>query len=141
MEFKVPVDIAQQPEVIWSVLMDLERWPEWTRSMRSVKRLEPGKFGIGSQVRIEQPKLKTLTWRVSEFVEGRMFAWEARSPGLFIRARHEIRSSGNGSIVILTVEQTGLLAPLVNLFVGKLTRDYMEMEAQGLKRRCESSVT
>jgi uncharacterized membrane protein len=137
MEFKVHVDIAQKPDVIWSVLMDLERWPEWTRSITSVKRLDSGKLGIGSQVRIQQPKLKSLTWRVSEFVEGRIFTWDAPSPGLFIRARHEVQPSGSGAIVILTINQAGWLAPLVNLLYGKLTKDYMEMEAQGLKRRSE----
>jgi uncharacterized membrane protein len=138
MEFKVRIDIAQEPDVIWSVLMDLERWPEWTRSMTSVKRLDSGRLGIGSQVRIQQPKLKTLTWRVSEFVEGRVFAWDGQSPGLFVRARHEVQSSGSsGALVILTIEQSGWLSPLVNLLYGKLTKDYMEMEAQGLKRRSE----
>jgi uncharacterized membrane protein len=137
MEFKVHVDIAQTPDVIWSVLMDLERWPEWTRSMTSVKRLDSGKLGIGSQVRIQQPKLKALTWRVSEFVEGRIFAWDGQTPGLFIRAHHEVQPSGSGAIVILTISQVGWLAPVVNLFYGKLTKDYMEMEAQGLKRRSE----
>src|SRR4030095_3143390 len=131
MDFKVRVDIAQNPSVIWSVLTDLERWPEWTRSMTSLRRLDSGSFGIGSQVRIVQPKLKSLVWRVSDFAEGRAFAWEARSLGLFIRAGHEIQSSGSGSIVILTVHQSGWLAPLVNLFTQRLTRDYMKMEAQG----------
>src|SRR4030095_5574831 len=119
------------------VLMDLERWPEWTRSITSVKRLDSGKLGIGSQVRIQQPKLKSVTWRISEFVEGRVLTWDGQSPGLFLRARHEVQPSGSGAIVILIINQAGWLAPLVNLLYGKLTKDYMEMEAQGLKRRSE----
>jgi hypothetical protein len=120
--------------------MDLESWPEWTRSMTSIKRLDSGKFGLGSEVRIQQPKLRTLVWRVSEFVEGRVFAWEAQSSGLYIRAGHEVQLKDRGSIVILTVHQSGWLAPLINLFYGKLTRNYMKMEAQGLKRRVELPV-
>jgi uncharacterized membrane protein len=140
-EFKVRVEIAQQPAVIWSVLMDLEHWPEWTPSITSIERLDTGKFGLGSEVRIQQPKLKTLNWRVSEFVEGRVFAWEAQTPGLFIRAGHEVQLNDRGSIVILTVHQSGWLAPLVNIFLGRLTRKYMQMEAQGLKRRVELPVS
>jgi len=138
MQFKVRVDVAQRSSVIWSVLMDLERWPEWTRSITSIKRLDAGVLRVGSQIRIVQPKLKSLVWHVSDLVEDRNLAWEARSPGLLIRAGHEIQSSGSGSVVILTIDQTGWLSPLIGLFTAKLTRDYMDMEAQGLKRRCET---
>ena len=34
-------------------------------------------------------------------------------------------------------DMSGLLAPLIRLFYGKLSRGYVEMEAQGLKRHSE----
>jgi hypothetical protein len=39
--------------------------------------------------------------------------------------------------VRLTLDQSGLLAPVVGAFFGRLTRRYVDMEADGLKRRCE----
>ena len=36
------------------------------------------------------------------------------------------------------VEQRGLPAPVVRLGLGGLTRRYLQMEANGLRRRCES---
>jgi hypothetical protein len=43
--------------------------------------------------------------------------------------------------VELTINQTGALSPLTTALVGRLTRRYVEMEAQGLKRWCEASRT
>jgi hypothetical protein len=38
---------------------------------------------------------------------------------------------------MLTIRQTGFLVLIFRLWISKLTRPYVEMEAQGLKRRCE----
>ena len=118
-------------------MVDVERWPEWTSSVTAVERLETGPFGLGSQARIRQPKLKTMTWRVTEFEQGRFFTWETQSPGVYVIGRHEIRPTDRGSIVTLTVIQTGWLASLLGPFFSTLAKRYVEIEAQGLKKRCE----
>jgi uncharacterized membrane protein len=138
MEIEVRVEIDKPPDVVWPVLVDIERWADWTPSITAVERLDRSAFGIGSRVRIRQPRLKTMVWRVSQFNQGRLFTWEARSPGIFIVAQHEVKPSARGSILVLTMKQTGWMAPLVTLFFGNLTRRYVNMEAQCLKRRCES---
>src|SRR5262245_23297344 len=140
MQLEVKVEIAKPPEFVWSVLADVEHWPYWTDSVTSVERLEQEAFGVGSRVRIRQPRLKTMVWRVTEFEPGRFFAWEARTAGLITLAGHDIKRNDRGSTVILTVKQTGLLAPLLGLFVGSVTRQYMETEAQGLKQWCEAPL-
>ncbi len=141
MEIKVSIAIDTSPDVVWPVLVDVERWPEWTSSVAAVERLDRSVFGIGTRVRVHQPRLKPIVWRVSEFKPGRVFAWETRGPGLFMVATHEVKARLHGSTVVLGLKQTGWLAPLVNLFFGSLTRRYVQMEAQGLRRRCESSAS
>jgi hypothetical protein len=47
-EYAVSVDIHAPSDKIWSELIDVERWPEWTRSMTKVERLEAGPFSPGS---------------------------------------------------------------------------------------------
>ena len=137
-QIEVQVEIHRAPDVVWPVLVDVERWPEWTPSVTAVERLDQSAFGIGSRVRIRQPKLKTMVWRVSEFSQGRLFTWDTRNVGSSTVGSHEIKPTPRGSLVTLTIRQTGVLAPLVNLLLGNLTRRYMRMEAQGLKSRCES---
>jgi uncharacterized protein YndB with AHSA1/START domain len=138
MKIEVSVDINRPPEVVWAVLTEVERWPEWTASVTAVERLDQSAFGLGSRVRIRQPKLKPMVWRVSEFEPARMFSWETHAIGIFVVGRHSIvRNDRGGTTVTLGVDQKGWLALLLNPFTSNLTRRYVEIEARGLKNRCE----
>jgi uncharacterized membrane protein len=138
MKIQVSVKVNRPPDLVWPVLADIERWPEWTASIAGIQRMDRSPFGVGSIVRIRQPRLRTMDWRVTEFQSGRLFVWKNQSPGVSTIAGHAIRAHKGGSIVDLTIDQTGWLAPLMRLLLARLTRRYMELEAQGLKRRCET---
>ena len=137
---EVSIEIDRPPAVIWPVLTDVARWPEWTASVNKVERLDHLSFGVGSSVRIDQPKLKTTVWRVTEFEQGGHFTWVTQSLGVFTVARHVVQSTARGSMVTLVIEQKGWLAPVLKPIFENLTRQYMTMEANGLKRRCEASI-
>jgi len=140
MRIEVSIQIFRPPDAIWPVMVDVERWPNWTPSVSTLERLDSGPFGLGSRVRIRQPKLKAMTWRVTEFKPGRFFTWETRSPGVYASGRHEIRATERGSIVTLTLIQTGWLASLLRPFFAALAKRYVQIEAQGLKKRCEGTA-
>jgi hypothetical protein len=118
-------------------MVDVERWPEWTSSVRNIQRLDGGEFRVGSRARVAQPKLPTVVWRVSSLEPGREFQWENRSPVLHSVGGHRVEPEGGGSKVTLWIEQTGLMLPILALFYKGLTRRYVRTEAEGLKRRCE----
>jgi hypothetical protein len=106
--------------------------------MTRVERLDAGPLDLDSTVRITQPKLPATVWQVTEFVPGVSFSWTATGPGIrTVGGHHVVAETGGSATVVLSIEQCGLLSPLVWLFTGGLTRRYVEMEAQGLKRRCE----
>jgi uncharacterized membrane protein len=136
--YTVSVDIRASADRVWAELIDVERWPEWTPSMRRVERLDDDPFGVSSRARVTQPKLAPLVWTVSEFAPGRSFTWTARAAGMTIVAEHRL-SPGPGQAVTVTLalRQSGALVPVVSLFTAGLTRRHMNQEAQGLKRRCE----
>lgn len=46
MEFSKSVDISASPRRVWEVMADVERWAEWTDSVRSVKRVAQGAAGV-----------------------------------------------------------------------------------------------
>jgi Polyketide cyclase / dehydrase and lipid transport len=138
MKIGVSVEILRPAESVWPVLIDVERWPEWTASITKIERLDQAAFGPGSTVRIRQPKLKTVVWHVTEFRQGRLFTWETQSTGVSTIARHTIQPSEHGCIVTHTIEQEGWLAWLLRPFLMGLTQRYVRMEAQGLKKRCEA---
>ena len=140
MTIEQTIDIAAPPDQVWSVLADVERWPEWTASMSTVRRLDPGDLAVGARVWIKQPKLPPVVWRVTALEPGRSFDWVASSPGARAVARHRVEARDGGSVVTLSLAQTGFLGSLIGRLLAGLSRRYVELEARGLKRRAEAGA-
>ena len=49
MRFEQSIDINAPQEAAWAVVSDVERWPERTASISSVKLLNSPPFGLSSQ--------------------------------------------------------------------------------------------
>lgn len=137
MTFSTHITIAAPPAQVWQVLADVERWPEWTPSIQEVERLDQKPFGLGSSVRIEQPRLRPAIWTVTEYKPGEAFTWVSLNPGVVTTGLHSIEAVAEGSRVKLSIQFSGLLAPVVGLLSGGLIRKYLGLEAKGLKARCE----
>lgn len=135
----VTVNIDAPPEKVFAVLSDVERWPEWTSTMTSLRRAESGRFAVGSTALIRQPRLRPAVWQVTEFEDKRNFTWTTRSPGLRMTAGHSIEPLGAGSRVTLSFELSGFVAPLVSWLYGGLIGRYINIESLGLKQRSESA--
>jgi carbon monoxide dehydrogenase subunit G len=135
------IDINAPPERVWAVMMDVERWPEWTDSMKSVERLDSGEFGVGSKAKLKIRRSPNANvWTVTELTPGRSFSWETNSGGVKGLATHVIEPDGNGSKVTLTVNLSGIVATLFGTMIGGQSRKNVEMEAEGLKRRSEEGA-
>ena len=135
MRYDVSIAINAPAERVWSVVSDVERWPRVTASVSSVERLEHGPFAVGSRARIKQPRLATMIWTVTALEPGRSFTWTASSPGMNVIGEHRVEPGpGDAVTVTLSIVQSGLLEPIVRLLYGGLTRRYIQMEAEGVKR-------
>ena len=134
------ININAPPERVCAVLMDIERWPEWTESMKSVERLDSGEFGVGSKAKLKIRRSPSANvWTVTALTPNRSFTWETNSGGVKGVATHVIEPDGNGSKVTLTVDLAGPMATLFGWFVETPSRQNVEMEAEGLRRRAEES--
>src|SRR3954465_10585859 len=122
-----PVD--GPPDDVWAVLSDVERWPEWTASMRVVERLDDGELRVGSSARIKQPALPRVVWTVTEVVPSRSFTWEARSGGVHTKGIHTVEADGDGSRVTLGIDQRGPMSWLVTLLYGGRPKGQRAREA------------
>lgn len=137
-DYSVSVFIDASPDRVWAVMSDIERWHEWTPSVRSIRRTNTGPFRIGAKARVMQPKLPAADWIVTAVHEGRGFDWESRAPGVRVLARHVIEPSGGGSRVTLSVQYSGLVGNLIGRLTASVNRRYIALEADGLKRRAEA---
>jgi hypothetical protein len=118
-------------------MVDVERWPEWTASMKSVERLDGGEFGVGSKARLSIRRAPTSVYTVTELTPNRSFTWETTSAGIKGIAKHAIAPDGNGSKVTLSVDLLGFLATLMSPIIRRPSEENVRMEAEGLKRRSE----
>jgi uncharacterized membrane protein len=124
---------------VWSIYSDVERWPEWTPSVRKSAYVAGHELVVGSRVRIEQPKLPKAQWEVTEVEPGRSWTWVATGPGVRTTATHTLEPVDAGTTrVHQTIEQRGPLGAVIARVYGKLTRDYLHLEATRLKQRCET---
>ncbi len=130
--------IRAAPAAVWAVFSDVARWPEWTDTVRDVRLLDGPELAVGARVRIVQPRLPTITWRVDVLDAPRCFSWVAGTPGARARAVHAMHDDGDGTRVVLTIDQTGLSA-VFGLLTARLTQDYMDREVTYLARRVEGA--
>jgi carbon monoxide dehydrogenase subunit G len=135
------LSISAPPERVWTIMTDVERWPEWTESMKSVERLDSEEFGVGSKAKLKIRRSPNANvWTVTELTPNRSFAWETNSGGVKGVAVHLIEPVGNGSKVTLIVDLSGIVATLFGWIIGPESRKNVDMEAEGLKRRSEEAT-
>jgi len=135
MRFVHTLAIGAPQERAWAVLADLERWPEWTASMRSVRALGDGPPGVGARYRVEQPRLRPAEFTITHWDPPRGFTWEARSAGVRALAVHTLVPAPGGCEVTLEVDFRGPLGVVLGALLAGLTRDYLVLEAEGLRHR------
>ncbi|WP_216215425.1 SRPBCC family protein [Amycolatopsis aidingensis] len=140
MRFEVSRRVDADPAAVWAALTDVEQWPKWTSSMTSVRLLGEGPLRAGSRAVVKQPGLLAQVWQVTEFTEGREFTWVARGPGVTTTGSHVLVPEGDGAVtVLLGLEQRGPFGAVIGLLLGTVTRRYLTMEAEGLKRAAEDA--
>ena len=134
--FSALVEIAAPPQLVWSVMSEVERWPEWTANVSRLKLLTSGPLRIGSRAQIHQPGFPPAWWRVTELEVGNGFTWVSVAPGLCVKGKHWIEPAADGCHLSLSIRNEGLFG----LWLARWTRDandrYLVMEAHGLHARC-----
>ena len=137
--YDASTSITANAEVVWRVLSEVSRWPEWLPTVSTVEPLDGKVLSIGSRFVVHQPKLRPATWVVTELAE-RHFVWVARSPGLVMVAEHTVtQHSSATSRVILRFSFNGLLGGIIGRVFRSVTQNYLAQEASALKQRVEGT--
>jgi len=138
-DFRYAIEIRVSPARIWGVLLNVERWPEWTTSVTRVQRMDIGPLSLGSRTRIWQPGLSSSVWCVTSLDERNYnFTWATHTYGFKVIAHHQIVPVKAYSRVIFTLAYTGLLGAILARLYRNLTWDYLAREGTGLRNCCEA---
>ncbi len=131
--------IAAGREAAWTVLADVAAWPEWLPTVTALEALDDRTLKVGARYLLHQPSLRPAVWTVTDLEPGRRFVWQARSPGLRMRAEHLLLDQGSGaSKVVLRFTFAGPLGGLLGWFYRALTEECIALEAASLAQRAEA---
>ncbi len=137
-KFSTSLTINASQEAIWKVLSDVSRWHEWTPTVIKVEVLNTPELKLGNRYKVFQPKLQPVEWTVTELTTSN-FTWESKALGMHMVAEHVVKSvNANQSEVTLTFAFNGWLGNLIGKMYGKMTEEYVQTEAQSLKKRVEN---
>lgn len=137
--FETSILIQAQPEHVWPVLADAERWPQWNSGVIAVE----GDVAPGGKVKItsEVDPKRAYAVKVSELDPPRRMAWTGGMPlGLFKGVRtFDLTLEEGGTRFRLREEFTGpLLKPIWRSMPDM--QPSFEKFAAGLKARAESAT-
>jgi Polyketide cyclase / dehydrase and lipid transport len=126
---------------VWAILADVKRWPQWTASVTRIEELNPCPLGLGSRVRIHQPKLRPAVWVVTAWEPESCFVWETAGHGVTLVGSHILTACEEGCEVTLGLRFDGWLGGLAARLKGRIAERYVRCEAEGLKvRSCLPSL-
>jgi uncharacterized membrane protein len=134
------VEIDAPAATVWDVFADVERWPEWTASIKRVVPLGGAAIEVGNRFQISQPRLPRVVWEVTDVVPGVSWTWRQRSFGATTMAVHEIVDQGSvPTLVRQRIDQRGPIGVAVGVLMRRMTRRYLGLEGAGLKVRSEQA--
>ncbi|OAI41332.1 hypothetical protein AYO38_03880 [bacterium SCGC AG-212-C10] len=137
MRFEREVNIKASPETVHAIMVDIERWPEWTSTTVKAKRLDDGPLRTGSKAVVELVNAPTATWTVTQVTPARGFTWESNVRGVHVVGGHDVVAAPDGSRVVLSVVQTGLMAQIFRPMLARVAKKNLVIEGDGLKAAAE----
>jgi hypothetical protein len=140
-ELHTEIDIDATPEVVWQVLTDLDRYPDWNPFITSsVGKPEPGEKLVN---RMDPPGGMAITLKphVTVVQDQKTFEWLGKVgfSGLFDgRHRFEIEASPTGAKLTQSESLDGMLVRLMRKSVDTHTKAGFVAMNVALKARAES---
>ena len=128
------IQVSAPPEVVWEVLTDFGRWPEWNPEVKSMSF--EGPLAPGSMFRWKAGP-GTIVSTLEELDPPRYVRWRGRT--MSIAAMHEWRlEPRDGGTHVETEESfSGLIARLLRRSLQKQLDGALEQGLEQLKRESE----
>lgn len=142
--FAFDISIARPPEMVWAVITDLSRAPEWRPLVRRMTTLDGAPLAAGSTVEITVEALGELRKRHSVttvFDPPRRWVLRSGSEGIEGLWEFSVAPEGDGSRVTFTLDlvTSSLFRKLLLPLIARSERSVRAGQLERLKRVVESS--
>jgi uncharacterized membrane protein len=137
MRIEHEVFIEAPVDTVWRLTTDLEAWPDMSKTMTSVRRVDDGPLAVGSSARVKQPGQRETVWTVTVVEPPTRFVWTARALGVEMVASHDLAAEGAGCRNRLSIDLAGRGGRVLGALVGRQIRRSLATENEGFKRHAE----
>jgi uncharacterized protein YndB with AHSA1/START domain len=131
---KSEIDVSAPPEVVWDVLTQFERWPQWNPEVKSMSF--EGPLAADSEFRWKAGP-GTIISTLEQVEPPRFIRWRGRT--LSVKATHEWRLEPSGAGTHVETEESfaGVLARLLKGQFQKTLDKSLSEGLEHLKREAE----
>lgn len=131
------IAIAARPDVVWDLLADIDRWPEWNAAIGSASLSGPVAPGEVFRWKAGAARLVSTIRFVDRPVE---IGWTGRTMGM--SAVHVWRLEGRGDTTVVTTEESwaGLPARLLPRIMRRTLRRTLDAWLGDLKAAAEAGA-
>lgn len=111
MSYTVTVTVTADPTTVWTILADIDTWPDWNPACVSAAR--DGALTAGTRLRLQLrlPRGRTF-WTaptIRDVTSPTLLAWDTRALGMRAPTRISLEPDETGTRVTLTSESRGPL--------------------------------
>jgi carbon monoxide dehydrogenase subunit G len=105
-EFEYTIETSATPDVLWTLLSDVERWPQWNAGVEKIEINGP--FLAGTVFVMTPPGQEAITTRLVEVQKGKSFLDETRLGELRIFVDHRLEPLTCGRTrIVYSIEAFG----------------------------------
>jgi uncharacterized protein YndB with AHSA1/START domain len=133
------IDIKASPEIVWSILIAAELWPDWYEGAENVK-LENSLNGNLTDSTVINWKTMGLNMssKIHDFSPARYLSWESRTKSIGGFHVWLIKPTADGCIVVTEESQLGWLTFFEKIFQPKKLFRLHDKWLLALKQKAES---
>lgn len=128
------IEVAAPPEVVWDVIADFERWPDWDPAVKSMSIEGP----VAEGTRFKwKPGPGTITSTIREAEPPRGIGWTGKTAG--IKAVHAWRFEPRDGGTLVHTEESweGVLPRLLRGRMQKMLQESLDNALPRLKAEAE----
>jgi uncharacterized protein YndB with AHSA1/START domain len=131
------IEVAADPEKVWEVMTDVERWPSWNRDVKEASLGGPVAKGTSFRWKVSTGMISSMFQRVER---PRLLAWTGKGFGVVAVHVWRLEPRNNGTLVATEESWEGLLSRILRLPFQRALKKSIDSGLTYLKTEVERTA-